>query len=532
MDDSQYLGSKIAKTKAKCDQCERSMDKAHRVHLGAKYCANCYPRIFPVRTCHICGGSARSHRAEALPVCRRCKLKDQTCVRCGRPTPRAELRVGDQVACASCARYFRKPEPCQVCEKPSRRLSRVSGLEVLGRMCDQCVRDRTCATCKQCGKHRSAFFMLLSRDPVCKACAANPDASHVCPDCGTVIGGKGIARCLTCGIKRSNWVKAQAAIDLMSCEQAKLLTLSFVGWANESSRHSKLAAGFARYAQALMRIDSASLASGCAIDSIFLQKLLTTEEIRSMGILAQYMNEAELLTVNNQVRLEASLQRLVERQLLDVAGRSWEEDVKGFHRFMQARDKPLSLRSIKAYLNVAIQFLQHSKVNRAAELSNEALERFLRKSPGSTASASAFVSYLRATGLVALHLQKKASQPPTAAHRAKEVRRIQDRLEYVVQRYERLPLIAKLVSLLFGVSLEQVLQLRLDQLAVSASGARVLLADEWIDAPEAVVALVHEMAAGSSLEQESGERWVFPGRMASDHLSTAAVLYHLNKLNA
>jgi hypothetical protein len=60
----------------------------------------------------------------------------------------------------------------------------------------------------------------------------------------------------------------------------------------------------------------------------------------------------------------------------------------------------------------------------------------------------------------------------------------------------------------------------------------VLLKDEWIDVPEEVAALVHEMAAGSSPTQDSGERWVFPGRMASDHLSTAAVQYHLNKLSA
>lgn len=530
MDDSQYLGAKLAK--ASCGQCERAMDKAHRVHLGVGYCSNCYPRIFPIRTCHVCGGTARSHRAEARPVCRRCRLKEQTCLRCGKPTPRAALRVGDQAVCAACARYFRVAEPCQACEKPAQRLTRITGLEALGRMCDRCVREQTCATCKRCGKHRTVFLMLLTQEPVCKGCAANLDASHACPDCGTIVGGAGVARCLTCSIKRSNWVKARAAIDLMSDQQTQHLTLSFVGWANESGRHSKLGAGFARYAQALMRVDNAVPASGGVIDSAFLQKLFTTEEIRSMGILAQYMIETGLLTANNQARLEASLQRLVERHLQEVVGKSWEMDVNGFHRFMLAKKKPLSLRSVKAYLNVAIQLLQHSKVNRAAELSNAALKKYLRKSPGSTASASAFVSYLRSTGVVALRLQKKVGQSPTLAHRAKEVRRIQDRLEYVVQRHERLPLIAKLVSLLFGARLEYVLQLRMDQLAVSASGARVLLKDEWVDAPEEFAALVHEMAAGPSPTQESGERWVFPGRMASDHLSTAAVQYHLNKLNA
>ena len=327
-------------------------------------------------------------------------------------------------------------------------------------------------------------------------------------------------------------MKAQAAIDLMSDQKAQHLALSFVGWANESGRHSKLAAGFARYAQALMRIDNAAPEPGGVIDSAFLQKLFTTEEIRSMGVLAQYLTETGLLTANNQVRLEASLQRLVERQLQEVVGKSWEMDVKGFHRFMQAKEKPLSLRSVKAYLNVAIQLLKHSEVNRAAELSDAALEKYLRKYPGSTASASAFVSYLRAAGVVALHLRKKAGQPPTAAYRAKEVRRIQDRLKYVAQRHERLPLIAKLVSLLFGARLEYVLQLRMDQLMVSASGARLLLKDKWVDAPDEVAALVCEIAAGSSLTQESSERWVFPGRMASDHLSTAAVQYHLSKLKA
>ncbi|REG18872.1 hypothetical protein C8D01_3544 [Simplicispira sp. 110] len=510
------------------------MQKAHRVHLGVSYCSNCYPRIFPIRTCHICGGTARSHRAEERPVCRSCKLKDQTCLRCAKPTPRAALRVGDKAACAVCARYFRSAKPCQVCEKPTQRLTRVSGMEALGRMCDQCVRDQTCATCKQCSKHRTVFLMLLSREPLCKACAENLDATHACPDCGVTVGGTGTARCFACGIKRANWVKAQAAIDLMSDQQAQQLTLSFVGWANGSGRESKVAAGFARYAQALMRIDNAVSVTGGDIDDKFLQKLFTTEEIRSMGILAQYMNETGLLTANNHERLQTSLERLIERQLLEVAGKSWESDVRGFYRFMQAKEKPLSLRSIKVYLHVAIQLLQHSQVSRAAYLSDTALEQYLRKSPGSTASASAFVSYLRATGSVSLRLQiqKKAGQLPTAAHRAREVRRIQDRLEHVVRRHERLPLIAKLVSILFGARLEHVLQLRMDQLALSASGAKVFLKDEWVDAPQEVAALMREMAARPSSAQESGESWVFPGRMASDHLSTAAVQYHLDKLNA
>jgi len=530
MDDSQYLGAKLAKTK--CGQCERAMDKVHRVHLGVGYCSNCYPRIFPARTCHVCGGIARSHRAEERPICRRCMVRERTCLRCGKATPRAALRVGNQVACAACARYFRAAEACQVCGKPAQRLTRVSGLEVLGRMCDRCVRVRTCATCRQCGKHRTVFLMLLSREPVCKACAANLGASHACPDCGTLVGGTGIARCLTCGIKRSNWVKAQAAIDLMVNQQMQQLTLSFVAWASDSGRESKLAKGFGRYAQALMRIDNAASSQDCAIDSVFLQKLFTTEEIRSIGILAQYMKETGLLTANNEARLEASLKRHIEHQLQDVAGKSWETDVRGFYRFIQAREKPLSLRSVKVYLNVAIKLLEHSKVSRAAQLSDTTLQRYLRKSPGSVASASSFISYLRATGAVSLRLQKKATFPPTPAQRAKEVRRIQDRLGQVIQHHERLPLIAKLVSLLFGAPLEHVLQLRVNQLAVSTSGAWVCLKDEWIEAPEDVEALVRELAKGHPQKQEFGEGWVFPGRMALDHLSAAAVKYHLDKFNA
>src|SRR5260221_7775471 len=41
-------------------------------------------------------------------------------LRCGRLTPQAALRVGDRVACASCAPYYRTSRPCDTDRKSTR----------------------------------------------------------------------------------------------------------------------------------------------------------------------------------------------------------------------------------------------------------------------------------------------------------------------------------------------------------------------------------------------------------------------------
>lgn len=530
MENGTYLGATLRKPQ--CGECDREMEKAHRVHLGTGYCSNCYPRIFPARTCEICGGTARSHRAETNPVCRRCRLADQSCLRCGKVTPKGALRVGDRVACASCARYYQPAQPCDRCSKLSQRLTRIGGHEDLGRVCEGCVRALKCATCAQCGKHRTVFLVLLDRNPVCKPCSSSLGATHACPDCGISVGGVGNARCLSCGIKRSNWVKAQAAADLMVDSKAQSLALGFVGWGNQNGRESMVAAGFARYAEALMRIDNEVAGLAVAIDNSLLLKVFTTEQIRSMGLLAQYFGETGLLTADGQARAEASLERLIKRQLKGVEGKPWAEDVLRFYKSLQVRDKPLSLRTFKSYLNVAIQLLEHSKVSRAEQLSTEAVKKYLRKSPGSAASSTAFLGFLRDARIATIELEASTkASGPNLKQRAKAVRRLQDRLKKVQDRRSRLPLIAKLLAILFGATLENVLRMRMEQLAVLRKGARVHLNENWIDVPAEIAGLIGELAAGRGDQAPAGDSWVFPGRMASDHMSAAAVKYHLEKMN-
>lgn len=528
MEDDSYLGAKLQK--ARCGRCDREMEKAHRLHLGTGYCANCYPRVFPPRTCLICGGVARSHYAQERPTCRKCHLQEQTCLRCGKATPRGDLRVGDQVACASCARYYKPAKPCDVCGTPSQRLTRVLGREALGRMCERCLRRETCATCSQCKKHRTVFFMLLSREPVCKGCAVSPEASHPCPDCGTSVGGSSNARCLSCSIKRSNWSKAEAAVRLMAAQQVQRLTVGFVGWANQAGRESMAAAGFSRYLDALIRIDNALTGSDAEVDNAVLMELFTTEELRSMGMLAQYLGDEGLLTADSDQRLEASLNRLVSKKLQDIEGKPWAEDVRRFHRFLLAREKPLSLRTIKSYLNAAIQLLKLSGVASASQLTQANVDRYFKKFPGSKASSTVFFSYLRGIGSVSVQGGKAKTRPTNLRQRAKQVRRIQDRLAEVTARRDRVPLVAKLLSILFGVPLEYVLRMRHEHLDVTPSDERIFLKNDWLAVPEEIVGLVRELTAAPESQKQSGRSWVFPGRLVSDHLSTEAVKYHLEKL--
>lgn len=151
-----------------CGCCGRALAKAHRVHLGVRYCATCYARHFRRQQCPSCGQVARLFRHDPKATCRTCEVR-RPCVRCQRAPgyPIALISPYGPV-CGSCAPYFRTPKACKRCGRLSSRLSRA--------LCLRCRQtDHGC--CSACRRHRRL--------------QAAPDGRMLCQRCRDL----GLIRC-------------------------------------------------------------------------------------------------------------------------------------------------------------------------------------------------------------------------------------------------------------------------------------------------------------------------------------------------
>lgn len=509
-----------------CGNCGQEMDKAHRIHLGTGYCAICYPRIFPPRPCHVCGKAARAHRNDTSPTCGSCLRVDRSCLRCGKLTPKASLRVGQQVACAACARYYRAPEPCDVCAVPSTRLSRSTAFPQNGRMCDKCLRAVVGATCSHCRKHRTVNFMTLDRKPLCKTCCASPEATHSCPDCENRVNGIGVGPCMPCAIKRSNVIKQLGAQQVLESPAVRQLYADFTRWGNETGRASKLAAGASRYLPFLVKLDAALVRENAELHEDLICEVFSTEELRQMGLLAQHMAETGFLTDNAAARRRRSEERLLASKREAIAGQSWAEDIALFEKTLSARELPISMRTRKSYVHAAIALMTQSKVLRASQIGQGAVDSLLARKPGSRASLSAFLTHLSEIYGLRLNLKTKSRKPVPLVRQAKYVRAILDVLASSVDRPAHLALTAKLLSRLFNTPMDRILQLRHSDLD-NADFKRLKLNGKWLELPEQLHPI---LAALPSSDWRAGvdlDPLLFEGRMLMDSLSTSAVDYHV-----
>lgn len=520
-------GTYLARARSSdCGNCGQEMDKAHRIHLGTGYCSICYPRIFPPRPCHVCGKAARAHRNDTSPTCGSCLREDRSCLRCGKLTPKASLRVGQQVACAVCARYYRAPEPCDMCAVPSARLSRSTAFPQKGRMCEKCLRAAVGATCSHCRRHRTVNFMTLDRKPLCKACCASPEATHLCPDCDSRVNGTGVSPCMPCAIKRSNVVKQLGAQQVLESQAVRQLYADFTRWGNETGRASKLAASAPRYLQFLVKLDAALKRENAELHEDLILEVFSTEELRQMGLLAQHMAETGFLNDDAAARRRRSDERLLASKREAIAGQSWAENIERFEKALSAREPPISLRTRKSYVHAAIALMTQSKVSRASQVGQGAVDSLVARKPGLRASLTAFLTHLGEIHGLRLKLKPKSRKPVPLVRQAKYVRAILDALESDVDRPARLALTAKLLSKLLNTPMDRILQLRHSDLNI-ADFSRLKLNGQWLQLPEQLHPILAALPSSDWRAGVDVDPLLFEGRMLMDSLSTSAVDHHV-----
>lgn len=517
-----------AKTQRVCDECGRSMAKAHKVHRGTAICQSCYERLFRHRMCAKCGGPVRALAQDLEPICSACERAVRVCLRCERPVPKAGLIFNGKPVCPSCVPYFLELKPCPRCGGSARRLSRVVGLTEEP-VCDRCRRKLLCATCSVCRKHRERYALTVEGKSLCKACAAAPDAAHACPDCGIVVGGAGVECCLPCKMIRLLRAKEAKMASVFTRLDIAVLFRDFVEWTISRKATSKILRRLPLVADILGRLER-SQEDDVPLGPDTIRSGLTTEEIRQSGLFGMFLAERGILADSASRRAELSDLRRIDATLAEVASKPWGKLVKQYAEALASEERNLRPRTQRIYLRAAAEQMTSSAVARMEELTDDHVRKFIRARPGHRASIFPWLTFLRQqTGRAYSVPKAQRRTEPTIRTVAMEVSGLLTSIQSTTSKKARRAMTAKLLSVAYGVPLEQVLSIDLAKLDLTDGRVRLMFDDSWTVIQSPVAELVVELATDIK-ERGSTSGKLFPGRFADDSLSVGAVDHFLKSV--
>ncbi len=518
---------KLKKTKATarcCSNCGEGIKNAKKIHNGSPYCEKCYPKLFVKSECSKCAGSVRALRNDTAPVCASCSRKGRTCLRCQKLVPLAGIRVGSQVACASCAPHFRAKEPCERCGKPSSTLSRILGVTEQ-RICPTCRTRELNVTCSSCGKYRSRYALTATGQGVCKSCASAPGTVHPCPDCGDPVGGFGDAPCMPCGFARSLWRRGTGLTTLLRSAPCQVLLSEFVAWCIRSNRTSNALAKFDVYAEAIATLDAA-LPPGSQLSPSFVASQFSQEGLRRIGLLAQFLSET-CLHPSPQILRDQAENRKLAALLAGIRGADFEKPVGKYAAHLELEDLGLSRRSVRTYVGAAIRLWASIHARGSTSITQSEVDSFLRRNAGYRNSISRYLGFLSETNVTAKRLRVPSKARPAESIRVarQSVDLLLEKLKESTRQRERTALTAELLAVLFGVHLKTILNLKRADVRERPPVVAINLGG-WLDLRRDIAHWVLQVRDLSTTSASQSD-WLFPGRVGTAPLSVAAVSYHL-----
>ena len=408
-----------AKPKRDCDECSRKQVEIARVYRGHRYCRTCYAREFKHRPCPRCGETARLPREFPKAVCRRCE-RTRPCVRCERPMVRIGLRTPYGPACVACARYFREPEPCEICGTPSRRLTRVARLNHGLRVCPQCARadHGTCAWCR-----RSRLLTETEEgELLCKRC--RKEGKVPCPKCGDPMPAGCGKQCRRCYLDELAEERTRMNCAAFSSETMAKHFAAFGTWLRETRGPEKAAQKLHRFLPFFFDIERAW---GTIPEYGELLSHFGAKRLRTFLLATRWMEEAGLVKPDVDAREEDSNRRRIEATLGRFPERSHGRALlDSYHAVLDERveAKLSSTQSVRLALAPAAGLIETAMGLGQTMPNQKALDIYLRRAPGQWAAISGFVGHLRKSYGAAFTLPRREPQ----AARRKQRRKLREEL--------------------------------------------------------------------------------------------------------
>lgn len=373
-----------------CDKCGKPSAKIWRAYKGNKYCGTCYARMFKRRMCPQCGNFALLHKDEPDAVCSKCQIA-KPCVRCGK----TDYQIGKITlygpVCGACASHFRNPEPCEVCGKPSKRLTRVSRLGHGRRVCPGCARADH-GVCGACRRYR----LLESAQDGRKLCRACREAGEVsCATCGhSMPAGRG-KQCEAC-----YWRGLLEKRVAMNCAVFSVPVMAehfraFGEWLGKDVGGQKAAITLCRYLPFFLDIEKQWK---FIPEYPVMLKHFGAQRLRRVLLPMRWMQESGLVLPDTAAKEEDSDRRRIAATLHKFGNGTPERNIlDGYHKAMITgmKDKETTLRSVRLAMTPAAALLLKGREVKQMPPNQELLNEYLKKTPGQRAAVSGFVRYLR-----------------------------------------------------------------------------------------------------------------------------------------
>ena len=372
-----------------CCNCGAKTRWAKRIYKEGRYCSKCYYREFTSNQCPTCGKTARILATDKEAECRSCE-RSKPCVRCGKSSFRIGKMSKYGPVCVSCAKYFRKPGRCEVCEKPSRILVTVNRIDGgIKRRCASCAREDF-ASCKSCGRYR--LLKKTSEGDFCQKCLVQGYVS--CETCGALMPagfGKTCEQCYWARTlnerlrKQSNELESRYYINLLR---------DFGDWLLENSDPKSAALALKKYMFYFREMER-SWSRMPDYKSLLLH--FTADGLRRAGKLARWLSDNQSIVVNPSMREECSEKRRISESMQKVKQNSIQfrilEDYLCKLQTKQRRGST-SIRSVRLAMTAARDLLLTSMTLGKEFPSQCSIDQYLSMKPGQAAALSGFVNFL------------------------------------------------------------------------------------------------------------------------------------------
>lgn len=374
-----------------CDECGRTIAKAHRIHDGHDYCSTCYRRVFVQAACTICTKLARVHRLSQLPAqCRTCANANRQCQRCGRAIVKAGMISAGKPVCPSCVPYFKEPNHCAACGNLSTRLSAMPSFGISEKFCDSCRNKLTHKTCSVCHKYRKCAGTSKDGKPFCASCQPGHAFVHTCPGCAASVPGAGRSRCRRCQNRQR--LDHEVSLHRAAFEHDWMgeLYAQFANWLHERQGQSPACIKTFRSHHPFFERLDLQFASLEAITAATILDCGGVAYLRTHLLATEYLTDALSLPLSEALKTQHVENERIRMKLLENSKKPWGALLKAYASSLA--EAKTSVRTIRLYLTTAQSFCDFAKVADHA-WEKAAMLQFLKRNRGARANLSRFVSY-------------------------------------------------------------------------------------------------------------------------------------------
>ncbi|AZD18779.1 hypothetical protein C4K25_5895 [Pseudomonas chlororaphis] len=375
-------------TSCTCNECGRMMTKAKKIHREKRYCETCYVRLFRRQLCPNCCNFARLPLFDLAAVCRSCEVK-KPCVRCHRTGRKIGRLTAEGPACSSCSHYFKAPESCERCGKPSTRLVRVELDDQQPRCCPACLSSLTTSCCAACRRPRVIFSH--GERPLCKKCYEIGEVE--CSTCGSSMPA-GLGReCAVCTWTASFEKRRNHLLADLDDERVIAAVHSYSTWLLRRRGAHFAALNLHRYLPFLKALYEkwVTLPDYATVVDHF-----GAETLRRSRSVVRWLHEDGQIQIDPRAREDASERRRIEQSLQFFQAGPAKDALLVYHSTLVNRpeDDQLKLLSVRLALSSALRLLYHCDKFGLQLPTQHGLRSLLSSRPGLYASLYGFVTFL------------------------------------------------------------------------------------------------------------------------------------------